>query len=237
MTVTVVPSGHFSGQRAITHDPSGSDTRDLRTIINQVIALANANESNITGLGTPLDLKGSVTLPADFPAPTAVETGWTYIVAADVTDSDGTKTNTGQSFKAGDEIAWNGTDWTRLGRKVTELTAHDYQDVAASGTTQVFMAMAAGKINDVIAVAETAAAAGEDMALDVQINGVTCLTSAITIDSTSGTTPEVGTVDTAANTLARGDLITVVRTYTAGGGPTPMAGTHLGIRWEENLSA
>jgi hypothetical protein len=56
------------------------------------------------------------------------------------------------------------------------------------------------------------------------------------LDDTAGVTPQVGTVDTAANTLARGDIVTIVRTYTAGGAPTPMDNTHCGISWEENLA-
>lgn len=253
MAVTVVPVDHFSGNRAITNNPGGDDTRDLREILNEAIAQANTNESDIStnaaailALGTPLDFKGSISAAADFPTAAAVEDGWTYLIAADVVDNDATKTNTGDAFKEGDEIVWNGTDWTRLGRKVTQLTHSDEQAAAANATTFAFLAMRAGAINGVIAVAETAAAADEDMAIDVQINGTTCLTSAIVLDNAAGTTPVVGAVDTAvntlagavdtaANTLARGDIVTIVRTYTAGGAPTPIANTHCGIAWEETL--
>lgn len=236
MSVTVVPVGHFSGQRAITHAPSGADVRDLRGILNEAIAQANTNETNIAGLGDPLDLKGSVSAAADFPTVALVETGWTYIVAADVTDNDATKTNTGDSFKAGDEIAWNGTDWTRLGRKVTQLKAGDTQATAATATTFQFMATRVGVIKAVVMKAGTAAASGEDMAIDVQINGVTCLTSAVTLDDAAGTTLQTATVDTTADDLAAGDVVTVVRTYTAGGGPTPMTDTFVAIDYEETLA-
>ena len=243
MTVTTVPTRHFEGGGGITNKAAGGDVRDLATILNQVIAAANTNESDITtlegtvtGLGTPLDLKGSISSNSDFPTAAAVETGWTYIIAADVTDDDATKTNSGATFKAGDEIVWNGTDWTRLGRRVTELTHSDEQTTAANLTSFAFMAMRAGKIKDVAAVAGTGAAADEDMAVDVQINSVSCLTAAITLDNAAGTTLQSGTIDAAANTIARGDLITIVRTYTAGGAPTPMANTHVGIAWEENLT-
>lgn len=62
-----------------------------------------------------LIFKGEINVPADFPTLVLVQNGWTYIVKTNVTDNDPTKTNTGQSFLAGDEIAWNGTNWTELG--------------------------------------------------------------------------------------------------------------------------
>lgn len=243
MAITLTPVGTFDGGNGIQEvNYALGETRKMDGIIREIQTQVNTNDTDIAanaaaivGLGTPLDYKGAISLPGEFPTAAAVEDGWTYLITADVTDSDGTKTNTGQSFKTGDEVVWNGTDWTRLGRKVTQLTHSDVQAAASSETTFAFLAMRAGAINDVIAVAETAAAAGEDMAIDVQINGVTCLTSAIVLDDAAGVTPQVGTVDTAANTLARGDIVTIVRTYTAGGGPTPMANTHCGIAWEENL--
>jgi hypothetical protein len=71
--------------------------------------------ADILDLQNPLQERGTLALPADFPAPGDVVTGWWYRVTADVTDNDATKTNTGQSFTAGDEIYWNGTDWTVVG--------------------------------------------------------------------------------------------------------------------------
>jgi len=69
-------------------------------------------------LGTitnPLLFKGAIAAAADFPTPADVQNGWFYRITADVTDNDVTKTNTGQSFLDGDEIAWNGSDWTEIG--------------------------------------------------------------------------------------------------------------------------
>lgn len=68
----------------------------------------------------PLVFKGAIAAPADFPLPASnplgVQNGWLYRVTANVTDSDGTKTNTGASFPAGSEIAWvTGTGWCELG--------------------------------------------------------------------------------------------------------------------------
>jgi len=69
----------------------------------------------VQNISSPLQFKGAIGVAADFPTSAAVETGWFYRVTADVTDNDGTKTNTGQSFYANDEVAWNGTDWTSVG--------------------------------------------------------------------------------------------------------------------------
>lgn len=86
-----------------------------RTKMNEIIVQVNANEAAIGTLTGPLLFKGAISLPADFPDPGDVQNGWTYAVQADVVDDDPTKTNTGQKFQAGDEIAWNGADWTPLG--------------------------------------------------------------------------------------------------------------------------
>jgi hypothetical protein len=67
-----------------------------------------------------LIFKGSISVNTDFPLIADVENGWVYRVLADVTDDAGaTYTNTGQSFETGDEIAWNGTNWTILGNENT----------------------------------------------------------------------------------------------------------------------
>lgn len=59
--------------------------------------------------------KGNILVPSDFPLLIEVQIGWTYTVDADVTDNDPSKTNTGQSFVAGDDIVWNGSNWSALG--------------------------------------------------------------------------------------------------------------------------
>jgi len=68
-------------------------------------------------LVNPMQYKGSITVSSDFPTSVEVKSGWFYTILADVTDNDGSKTNTGQSFFAGDEIAWNGSDWTAFGNE------------------------------------------------------------------------------------------------------------------------
>ena len=69
----------------------------------------------VLDLDSPLMFKGDINISADFPLLTDVKTGWFYTISTDVTDNDVSKTNTGTSFLAGDEIAWNGSDWTLLG--------------------------------------------------------------------------------------------------------------------------
>ena len=79
-----------------------------------------------TGTGTELNLgmtgadplifKGAIAVNTDFPKIADVKNGWFYRVTADVTDNAGaTYTNTLQSYPAGSEVAWNGTNWTEMG--------------------------------------------------------------------------------------------------------------------------
>ena len=153
MTITLVPEGHFSGQRAIANAPSGEDTRDLRTILNELI------------------------------------------VAANVADP---------------------------GFQVTSE-----QTTAATLTDTVLVAPQAGIIASFMAIAATTAASGESMVCDIKINGTTALTTTADLDDAAGTTATPGVVDAAAAAFVAGDVITIVRTYTAGGGPTPMLNTTL----------
>jgi len=102
------------------------------------------------------------------------------------------------------------------------------QAVAATATDVVMIAPAAGQITIAQAVAGTAANAGESMDCDVQINGVSALSAAIPLDNAAGTNVQTSPLG-AAVTFAQGDLISVVRTYVAGGGAAPMADTLVDI--------
>lgn len=109
--------------------------------VNQMIAQINANEAAIGGLTNPLLFKGEINAAADFPDPGDVQNGWTYAVKTDVTDNDPTRTNTGQSFQAGDEIAWNGTNWTVLGALIfapdmVKFVARNGDDTNGDGSPQ-----------------------------------------------------------------------------------------------------
>jgi len=88
-----------------------------------------------TSITNPLIFKGSITVDTDFPLIADVDTGWFYTITADVTDDDGTKTNTGQSFLSNDEIAWNGTDWTLIGNSITDHSSLSNLNWASAGHT------------------------------------------------------------------------------------------------------
>jgi hypothetical protein len=143
MTVTVIPSGHFQGGRGLTVDPtSGSDVRSLEDILNEVVTDLNTMTGTVT---SPFLYKGNIATAAAFPTAALVQTGWLYTVTADVTDNDGTKTNTGQVFLAGQEVAWNGTNWTVVGDTLTNAwqfkgsiaNAAAFPPPAATATTGV----------------------------------------------------------------------------------------------------
>ena len=86
--------------------------------------------ATITGgpsLPNPMLFKGSIAVAADFPTAALVQTGWFYTITANVTDNDASKTNTGQSFLSGAEIAWNGTNWSDVGN--TAIWTDDGTDI------------------------------------------------------------------------------------------------------------
>jgi len=88
----------------------------------------------VLNLDNPLQFKGTIAVAGDFPTAAEVQSGWYYIVTADVTDNDATKTNTGQSFESGDEIVWNGTDWTALGNDSIYLRQDGTTDLTGDWT-------------------------------------------------------------------------------------------------------
>ena len=55
-------------------------------------------------LENPVQFKGVINVNSDFPTSAAVKSGWYYVVETDVTDNDGSKTNTGLSFEADNSI-------------------------------------------------------------------------------------------------------------------------------------
>ena len=63
---------------------------------------------------SPFQFIWDINLPADFPALWDVKNWRTYTIKTGVIDNDPTKTNTGQSFKIWDVVAWNWTNWTDI---------------------------------------------------------------------------------------------------------------------------
>jgi hypothetical protein len=68
-----------------------------------------------------------INISSDFPIPADVYLGETFRIGTNVTDNDPSRTNTGQSFIAGEEIFWNGTNWTVYGD--TSLWADNLTDL------------------------------------------------------------------------------------------------------------
>lgn len=95
----------------------------------------------------------------------------------------------------------------------------DTQQTAASATTY-HGATHAGQLLHVRVWINVAEASGESMIFDVQLNGTTVLKNTITLDSTSAAGYyDVSGQIVAGTFISPGDTLTVVRTYTAGGGP------------------
>lgn len=82
---------------------------DTSEIVQGGINKKTTKENYLAGA---LYYKGTIALAADFPTAAGVKVGWLYSITAAVTDNDPTKTNTGQSFKIGDLIFWNGVNYT-----------------------------------------------------------------------------------------------------------------------------
>jgi len=108
------------------------------------------------------------------------------------------------------------------------------QQTAASGTTKR-VAEHDGKIRKALIAVTALPAAGEDMVFDVQVNGVSILSA--TPQLTNAATTTTGLYDflslvvAASSSIKVGDIVSVVRTYTAGGGPTPIGANEVILEW------
>jgi len=116
-----------AGAHETRHGEGGADP--LSSLPSAAILGASAHTiaNVITYLDTnpaPMRYQGAIALPADFPDPLVVQAGDLYTCTANVTDNDPTKTNTGLSFLAGDEIAWNGATWDNLGTLRAHAATH-----------------------------------------------------------------------------------------------------------------
>lgn len=135
MTIGTVPSA-----LDISHvGQSGVAAQRLHTFLDSLT-------STLGTVTSPFSYKGDVSSAATFPALATIQTGDFYHMTADATDTGvAGKTSTGQSFLAGDEIVWNGTNWTLIGQALTApfqfkgniAAASDFPPPAATATTGV----------------------------------------------------------------------------------------------------
>lgn len=95
------------------------------------------------------------------------------------------------------------------------------QGAAANLTTNEIVE-AAGKVLSLIFIANDIAAAGESLTIDVLKEGVSILTAPYAYDATAAAKTRIDLPLVADTVFALGDLLTVSRTYVAGGGPTPL---------------
>lgn len=95
------------------------------------------------------------------------------------------------------------------------------QATAATATLGTWVADYSGHIQEAQAVLGVLPASGESMVIDIRKNGSTILTGTLTVNSstTSKYTDMTSLISAALASFVPGDIFTVVRTYTAGGGP------------------
>jgi hypothetical protein len=125
--------------------------------------------------GDALSFKGTIATAAQFPTAALVKNGWTYRVTANVTDNDGTKTNTGQAFAAEAEISWNGTNWTEMGGSTTVSTAIStmtgvaLQTLASAGTAALNGFAAKAFVPECIEIVATAAPGTQNGDAEIEV--------------------------------------------------------------------
>lgn len=209
MPIVAIPSDYFSGGRNIAEDPDSN--RELADLINELITQCNSNESGVGGMDT------------DGVANVSGVAGASCSLALDQLATDIGALTTGD---IADASSMGLADLTAcidaLDGRAGSFISDENLAVAATVTERRFVATADGVIERFGAQAAGAAAAGESCDCDVQINGVTALTATAMVDNAAATGYVTGTVDPTANTFTAGDVITVVKTYVAGGAPAPM---------------
>lgn len=107
-------TGGFKDDNTITEIELADALNPVLLTENKTSLVGAINElkNTLDVVSAALIFKGSIFLPEDFPTLIDVQVNWLYAIEADVTDNDVTKTNTGKSFVAGSQIAWNGTTWS-----------------------------------------------------------------------------------------------------------------------------
>lgn len=101
------------------------------------------------------------------------------------------------------------------------IDRHTSTQAAAATLTDISVVETAGDIQALTLTVAGLPAAGESLTVDVQKNSVSVLAAPVVFDSTATSKQKVFS-PTANNPWKVGDILTVIRTYVAGGGPTPI---------------
>lgn len=109
---------------------------------------------------------------------------------------------------------------------------NDRQATATDATVK-YASKHDGKVRKAMIFVEALPAAGESMQFDILVNGVSILSGTPLVTNADTTT--AGWYDilglVATKGIKFGDVVSIFRDYTAGGGPTPMAFTEVLLEW------
>lgn len=108
---------------------------------------------------------------------------------------------------------------------VAAQVTHFQATAADLAANYFFTAEFAGKIDELVVTSSAVCAAGESMTIDVLKNGATILTATTAYVAAATDKVIKLLLDPNKASFVAGDVFTVTRDYTAGGGPTPLANT------------
>lgn len=124
--VRVSANTDVSANTTARHTHANQSTLDAISDAGSGQIITLSERQKLAGFGDVLQFRGTITIAADFPTLASVETGYLYRITATVTDNDATRTNTGLTFSAGEEIFWDGSTWIVIG--VTGLTTTEVSE-------------------------------------------------------------------------------------------------------------
>jgi hypothetical protein len=116
-------------------------------------------------------------------------------------------------------------------RLIAQANRHENAQATAASLAASFLWVATfdGQMGDAFIQLSAVVASGESMTYAILKNGTTIMVggTALTVDSTNGTAkaqiPLLSSLTETGRSFVVGDVFTVTRVYTAGGGATPMA--------------
>lgn len=103
-------------------------------------------------------------------------------------------------------------------------------DDAARALPGASPARHSGRVRSIFVVLAVLPASGESMSYDVLVNGASILTAPVVVDSTYTDKYIEFSVLAGGAQISIGDLVTVTRDYTAGGGPA-MTNNSISVEW------